>query len=523
MKLPTAIYQDVSVNGSLHLLLKAVVRAADEQGVASPDCFFAEASMESAIDLLRNVERILVDAGLLKRPTVFFNKVSATLIPQLSAAVVQCGGQVTTEEASATHIVDWNEEVDTLPGTLPEDFIRILELKSTPDGDFALVHWWYHPDTYNEWISSSDVGTGEPPDLSSFSSFRTQWRVCCRFISDCAFYGEWGNEMDYENEAVDPDNLGISESGRKSRGKRKASVACIAKTKAENPIPESILISEKIMQDLPPPSLLENAYQESVVQITGSALNTVDNEITINLMNGKSEVGSAGIKRKLDNEDTGPERNVPSWFSTDSISDCERASLGSTCFRTSADKTLYMSIRNRVVNLYEQNILQYLSATECRRKIVGGVGLVMKVHEFLDAFGIINGAVRQESRPLKQAVTCFFPGTSSIKFATEMGLEQCTFDDVVAGFCWDTALDMRLLEFVSSHNGDFAAIASAMAELEEGHGPSIEDCIARVLELTIETVGSKKNRKSNIRESLLKVALDTICPTLRLKEVVLQC
>lgn len=42
------------------------------------------------------------------------------------------------------------------------------------------------------------------------------------------------------------------------------------------------------------------------------------------------------------------------------------------------------------MNLYSQNAATYLSATDCRRKIAGDVCTIIRIHEFLDVFGVIN-------------------------------------------------------------------------------------------------------------------------------------
>ena len=49
-----------------------------------------------------------------------------------------------------------------------------------------------------------------------------------------------------------------------------------------------------------------------------------------------------------------------------------------------------MAIRNFIINLYLQNPTVYLSATDCRKKVAGDVCAVLRVHEFLDVYDVIN-------------------------------------------------------------------------------------------------------------------------------------
>jgi len=60
----------------------------------------------------------------------------------------------------------------------------------------ALVHWWYWPSSYDEWMLACDVaGEGEshPPARPKGGP----WVVGCKFIRDVENFNEWGLEADY--------------------------------------------------------------------------------------------------------------------------------------------------------------------------------------------------------------------------------------------------------------------------------------------------------------------------------------
>ena len=149
---------------------------------------------------------------------MFFNKVPFKLINKLFKIVADHGGEIVNSEESATHIIEYNEEIDNISEELKEDFIRITEKKTdlyNIDRELVLIHWWYHPDSYDEWIPDSDIDSSDPPDIVFPSVKKEQWRVCCRFITDCELYNEWCNEIDYENEALyadDEDQINNNES-----------------------------------------------------------------------------------------------------------------------------------------------------------------------------------------------------------------------------------------------------------------------------------------------------------------------
>ena len=55
-------------------------------------------------------------------------------IDELSHIVVGHGGSVVSLEEEATHVVEWNDEVDSLLSEQPEDYIRIVEIRHDKTG-----------------------------------------------------------------------------------------------------------------------------------------------------------------------------------------------------------------------------------------------------------------------------------------------------------------------------------------------------------------------------------------------------
>jgi len=58
----------------------------------------------------------------------------------------------------------------------------------------------------------------------------------------------------------------------------------------------------------------------------------------------------------------------------------------------------YMAYRNFMIDTYRLNPSQYLTATACRRNLVGDVGAIVRVHAFLEQWGLINYQVDAETR-----------------------------------------------------------------------------------------------------------------------------
>lgn len=111
-----------------------------------------------------------------------------------------------------------------------------------------------------------------------------------------------------------------------------------------------------------------------------------------------------------------------SWFSMTRISDVEHKSLPEFFTGRNRSKTpqVYVKYRNFMVNAYRMNPDEYLTVTACRRNLVGDASTIMRVHHFLDEWGLINYQVDIESRPASVAPP--FTGHWKVKYDTPRGL-----------------------------------------------------------------------------------------------------
>ncbi|ORZ24042.1 hypothetical protein BCR42DRAFT_402129 [Absidia repens] len=80
------------------------------------------------------------------------------------------------------------------------------------------------------------------------------------------------------------------------------------------------------------------------------------------------------------------------WFEFDRIHKTERRSLPE--FFNDANQTkspvAYLDMRNFMVNTYRLNPLEYLTVTACRRNMTGDVCAMIRIHGFLEKWGLIN-------------------------------------------------------------------------------------------------------------------------------------
>jgi hypothetical protein len=144
--------------------------------------------------------------------------------------------------------------------------------------------------------------------------------------------------------------------------------------------------------------------------------------------------------------------------------------------------------------LYTQQPLVYLSGTDCRKKIGGDVCTILRVHDFLDAFGVINFSVRPDARPPISGG--FFSRELPLdKLSRKVGPSANVGTPIfpVPG-AWGPKVRKALLSAVSDCDGDFEAVsrqlASSSAWPTGTPAPSAADCLARFAETPLQVDGA---------------------------------
>eukprot|EP00834_Sanchytrium_tribonematis_P008562 NODE_1046_length_2477_cov_0.833894.p3 type:complete len:128 gc:universal NODE_1046_length_2477_cov_0.833894:362-745(+) len=89
------------------------------------------------------------------------------------------------------------------------------------------------------------------------------------------------------------------------------------------------------------------------------------------------------------------------WFQFESVNDIEMKALPEFFNETSKSKTeiTYKTYRDFMINTYRLNPTEYLTFTACRRNLHGDVCAILRVHAFLEQWGLIN--YQTEGKPSK--------------------------------------------------------------------------------------------------------------------------
>ena len=80
-----------------------------------------------------------------------------------------------------------------------------------------------------------------------------------------------------------------------------------------------------------------------------------------------------------------------------------------------------MAYRNFMIDSFRLNPGEYLSVTACRRNLAGDVGVIMRVHGFLEQWGLVNYHVEPDK--LSQTMGPPSTGHFNVMVDTPVGLQ----------------------------------------------------------------------------------------------------
>ncbi|KAL2027059.1 hypothetical protein VTO58DRAFT_111150 [Aureobasidium pullulans] len=111
------------------------------------------------------------------------------------------------------------------------------------------------------------------------------------------------------------------------------------------------------------------------------------------------------------------------WFDMHQVHNLERKALPEFFNSRNRSKTpaVYKDYRDFMINTYRLNPQEYLTVTACRRNLAGDVCAIMRVHAFLEQWGLINYQIDPDTRPSNIAPP--FTGHFRITADTPRGLQ----------------------------------------------------------------------------------------------------
>uniref|UniRef100_A0A8C9TPI4 SWI/SNF related BAF chromatin remodeling complex subunit C1a n=1 Tax=Scleropages formosus TaxID=113540 RepID=A0A8C9TPI4_SCLFO len=424
-KLPTKCFLDLKPGGGLCHILGSVYKFKSEYDV-----------------MFMTVEKALVQNNCLTRPVVFLTPdIEQKQAAKFKDIIKRHQGSITEERAKATHIIYPSQDSEE-----EEEWFRTIMRKDKQ----VLVHWGMYPDSYDTWVFASDVEA----DVEDPPSPEKPWKVHAKWVLDTDSFNEWMNEEDYEvddnkktvffrqrvfprEEEVCPLGRSGSKSpdlGRPSQREEEEQEDDLTKDMEDpTPVPnmEEVILPKNvnvkkdsentpvkggIMADLGEFGLV--FFQSCkpapflICFVFPSLLCLSDEQEDESMLSGCKDDEEPGkdVNRLLDSgEDNVTEQThhiiVPSyasWFDYNCIHEIERRALPEFFNGKNKSKSpeIYLAYRNFMIDTYRLNPQEYLTSTSCRRNLTGDVCAVMRVHAFLEQWGLVNYQVDAESRPL---------------------------------------------------------------------------------------------------------------------------
>uniref|UniRef100_A0A8C1FS59 SWI/SNF related BAF chromatin remodeling complex subunit C1b n=2 Tax=Cyprinus carpio TaxID=7962 RepID=A0A8C1FS59_CYPCA len=435
-KLPAKCFQDLRPGGALCHILGSVYKFKTEQGWRRFD-LQNPSRVDRNVEMFISVEKTLIQNNLLSRPVVYLSPdLEQKQALKLKEIVVrhQVSGKI--KEPKKWYICG-NDPICVYNVHcwvfFSEEWLRpVMRLDRQ-----VMVHWGMCPDSYDSLISARDVDgeVEEPPNPDRC------WKVHTKWVLDTDTYNEWMNEEDYE---IDENGNRMSfrrriyqstevlfvlfcffflkeqkpgkkrrrspsppSSESKKKGGKKSSGVYKKRGQPEEAEPEEDLTKD--MEDPTPVPNMEEVILPKNVNLKKDSENTpVKGGIMADL--GKfDEEEQREFGRGMEGEESATEQThhiiVPtyaSWFDYNCIHQIERRALPEFFNGKNKSKTpeIYLAYRNFMIDTYRLNPQEYLTSTSCRRNLTGDVCSLIRVHSFLEQWGLINYQVDAESRPL---------------------------------------------------------------------------------------------------------------------------
>ncbi|XP_062458416.1 SWI/SNF complex subunit SMARCC2, partial [Pezoporus occidentalis] len=444
-KLPIKCFLDFKAGGSLCHILAAAYKFKSDQGWRRFD-FQNPSRMDRNVEMFMTIEKSLVQNNCLARPNIFLQQeLEPKLLSKLKDIVKRHQGTVTEDKSSASHIVC------PVPGNLEEEeWVRPVMKRDKQ----VLLHWGYYPDSYDTWIPASEIEAS----VEDAPTPEKPRKVHAKWILDTDTFNEWMNEEDYEvqdekspgarrkkisaktltDEVNSPDSdRRDKKGGNYKKRKRSPSPTPEAKKKNAKKGPSTPYTKSKrghreeeqedLTKDMDEPSPVPNVEEVTLPKtvntkkdsesapVKGGTMTDLDEQEDESMETaGKDEeengTGSKGEQAKNPelHEDNVTEQThhiiIPSyaaWFDYNSVHAIERRALPEFFNGKNKSKTpeIYLAYRNFMIDTYRLNPQEYLTSTACRRNLAGDVCAIMRVHAFLEQWGLINYQVDAESRP----------------------------------------------------------------------------------------------------------------------------
>ncbi|XP_060537166.1 SWI/SNF complex subunit SMARCC2 isoform X2 [Cylas formicarius] len=435
-RIPVKYFLDFKPGGGLCQMLLVAYRFKSEHGWRRFELPSGKntSKLDKVLEMFQAMEKVLIQNKLHIPPVVYIQpNIDKAIYQKIKDIVRRRNGQVVETEDNCTHILYNSVDAPV------EEYGRPVIKRDK----MVMMHWYYFPDSFDTWVNLESVGLdGMSVDASSPHS--SPWRVTHSWIFDTDQYNEWMSEEDYEvdeagRKKIHPRLMSVEdlmnpseERNKKKReskrkrspsppskvGKRKSGRSPAVGKKSskeeesedltkdmEDPTPEPNVVEVPSATPTQPPATKKDHELQPLKGGSITELEEPEDKAEENSQTGKTSDSNT--------QDDGQEDNVteqthhiiiPSysaWFDYNSIHEIEKRAMPEFFNGRNKSKTpeIYLAYRNFMVDTYRLNPTEYITSTACRRNLAGDVCAIMRVHAFLEQWGLINYQVDTDSRP----------------------------------------------------------------------------------------------------------------------------
>ena len=455
-RLPMRCFRDLKPGGGLCHILAAAYRFKSEQGWRR---FDFQSRKDKNYLMFMAIEKALLQNRCMTLPRIWIMpSVEKTLAQRLKDIVTRHRGTVVETQEEATHVV--HPPVAVPPEA--EDWVRVVERSGrnalihyffTPDSYDAWLtnvdldvepespasrdevlevnaRWLQDLDKYNEWMTEEDYEDVDP------SGKRRRQRVTLKELMDERHRSERSKSAKKRKRSPSPPDPKKRKGKSSARSPGTQAGGRSKKLFDDEDDEDSDDLTKEMEDPSPEPAVQEvqlpratsvsqrGAKDSDLAPIKGGTLTELDADADDRASDGQVDrksvsgvVSPANGGRLINGAEKvlhdGTDDNVteqanhiiiPSysaWFDYNSIHAVERRALPEFFNGRNKSKTpeVYLAYRNFMVDTYRLNPTEYLTVTACRRNLAGDVCAIMRVHAFLEQWGLVNYQVDADSRP----------------------------------------------------------------------------------------------------------------------------
>ncbi|XP_001359275.4 SWI/SNF complex subunit SMARCC1 isoform X1 [Drosophila pseudoobscura] len=415
------------------------------------------------IQLLIEIEQALVEADLYRIPYIYIRpEIEKGFEGRLREILDNRRVEIVTDEEDATHIVypivdphpdeyarpifkrgshvmlhwyyfpesydSWTVNSFDLPENIPEN------PESPAERWRVSASWILDLEQYNEWMAEEDYEVDEQGKKKTHKQRMS--------IDDIMSFGDEKKKPSTSTGKQKRRRSPSPTTSTSKPGKRKRSPAVIHKKTrndeededltrdlddppAEPNVQEVHKASTALQSTSSPAPGSKSRGDNDMMPIKGGTMTDLDDEMTggsaaqalstgdgDNSQTGKTSDNSntqefsSSVKEDMEDNVTEQTHHiiVPSysaWFDYNSIHVIEKRAMPEFFNSKNKSKTpeIYMAYRNFMIDTYRLNPTEYLTSTACRRNLAGDVCAIMRVHAFLEQWGLINYQIDADLRP----------------------------------------------------------------------------------------------------------------------------